>query len=457
MKIHHLEVKNFRGFEHRSFDFSDQFNVLIGDNGTGKTAILNALAVAVSPIVPSFSTSFSESDFFPSNPPNFLENSTLQVVSSNIDSNIIANLKSNINPDDIRQVRYQKGQTPTVESQYPVIVSCQGSSHDKPLSWTCSLESKNGKIHGSTTPEILKFSEQTQNDVRNGEDTCLPLIVQYSTNRLWQVPRGKINFLKPESRLTGYIDCLQTGLNLEQVSQWLKTMELASLQRKEQIQVLEAVKEAIKNCLQDIIENISFDILEDEFFITSKNGQVLPLRLLSDGVRNMLAMVADIAYRTAVLNPHLGIDVVKQTPGIVLIDEIDLHLHPKWQRRVVEDLRRTFPEIQFFATTHSPFIIQSLHPGELINLDPQVGEYYNKSIEDITEDVMGVDLPQQSERWKKMVQVAEEYYRVLQAANGANASEVEQLKKRLDELTMPYRDDPAYQAFLNVEREAAGL
>jgi len=70
----------------------------------------------------------------------------------------------------------------------------------------------------------------------------------------------------------------------------------------------------------------------------------------------MLGMVADIAYRSAVLNPQLGSEAAQKTPGIVLIDEIDLHLHPKWQRRVVEDLRATFPALQFVATTHSPFI-----------------------------------------------------------------------------------------------------
>jgi predicted ATP-binding protein involved in virulence len=180
--------------------------------------------------------------------------------------------------------------------------------------------------------------------------------------------------------------------------------------------------------------------------------------MLSDGIRNMLGMVADIAYRAAVLNPQLGSEAAQKTPGIVLIDEIDLHLHPKWQRRVVDDLKAAFPTIQFVATTHSPFIVQSLREGELINLDPQPPEeYHDKSIEDIAENLMGVELPQKSERYLEMMKAAEEYYRVLQEASYASPERIEELKAKLDELTIPYSDDPAYQAFLKMEREAAGL
>jgi predicted ATP-binding protein involved in virulence len=190
----------------------------------------------------------------------------------------------------------------------------------------------------------------------------------------------------------------------------------------------------------------------------AKDGRLLPLRMLSDGVRNVLAMVADIAYRAAMLNPHLGRDAAKKTSGIVLIDEIDLHLHPSWQRHIVEDLHRTFPEIQFIATTHSPFIVQSLRKGKLLNLDPQESsEYYDQSIEDITENVMGVELPQKSERFLKMKAAAKEYYAVLEESQDASPELKEKLKIKLKELEMPYSDNPAYHAYLELKREAAGM
>lgn len=137
----------------------------------------------------------------------------------------------------------------------------------------------------------------------------------------------------------------------------------------------------------------------------------------------------------------------------MLIDEIELHLHPTWQRNVIEKLRTTFPNIQFIATTHSPFVIQSLRAGELINLDPEeFGEYADKSIEDIAENVMGVDLPQKSERYRQMMEAAETYFRMLRAPT-LTAAGVEAAEQRLNELAAPFSDDPAFQALLKLERE----
>ncbi len=90
-------------------------------------------------------------------------------------------------------------------------------------------------------------------------------------------------------------------------------------------------------------------------------------------------MLADISYRAIRLNPHLEQDAAKKTKGIVLIDELDMHLHPKWQRRIVQDLQNAFPDMQFIATTHSPFILQSLESGQVIdlNLDQEDEEQAN--------------------------------------------------------------------------------
>jgi predicted ATP-binding protein involved in virulence len=183
----------------------------------------------------------------------------------------------------------------------------------------------------------------------------------------------------------------------------------------------------------------------------------------------MLAMVGDIAWKCMQLNPHLGEEASVATPGIVLIDELDLHLHPNWQRRIVDDLRNAFPNIQFIATTHSPFIVQSLREGELLELQisPSVegglaggqtetsthpqAEYSDQSIEDIAENVMGVDIPQKSERYLQMMQAAEVYFRLLRSTT--SPGELAAAEERLNELSAPFSDDPAFQALLNVERE----
>ena len=358
-------------------------------------------------------------------------------------------------PDEVRQVRYKKGQITTKEEQYPVAVNCEGTINQKKIKWRRTKNQAGGKTTYKYAKNFINLSKEIQEKVRQGEDVLLPLLAYYGTGRLWLQKRDKtVEPAEIGSRTLGYIDCLEPASNEKLFLQWFKSMEQIALQHRESIQILDAVKAAVAKCVNEA--KIIYDFREDGL-IAFTSEQILPFRMLSDGVRNMLAMVADIAYRAAVLNPHLEKEAAQKTPGIVLIDEIDLHLHPKWQQRVVEDLQRTFPSIQFIATTHSPFIIQSLYSGKLINLDPQEGEYHNKSPEDIVEDVMGVDLPQRSKRWKDMMQAAEEYYKVLEEAEDASSEEIEKLKTKLDELTLPFSDDPAYQAFLKMEREAAGL
>ena len=84
--------------------------------------------------------------------------------------------------------------------------------------------------------------------------------------------------------------------------------------------------------------HIYYDKRTEELLYVNKEG-ILPIRLLSSGFRNLLGMVFDIAYRMAVLNPDLLEDITSITPGVVLIDEIDMHLHPNWQWKVVDALK----------------------------------------------------------------------------------------------------------------------
>ena len=121
-----------------------------------------------------------------------------------------------------------------------------------------------------------------------------------------------------------------------------KTEEIAAIQEGRPSGVLEACRRAVVACIPNAL-NAYFDVKRDSLLI-DLGGNLLPFGYLSDGFRNMVAMVADIARRCATLNPQLEADAAKETPGVVLIDEIDLHLHPKWQRRVVSDLLAAFPK-----------------------------------------------------------------------------------------------------------------
>ncbi|WP_055073946.1 AAA family ATPase [Pseudanabaena sp. 'Roaring Creek'] len=439
MKIRQLELKNFRCFDQTTFEFSDQFNVFIGDNGTGKSAILDALAIGVG-------------SFF------------LGIDSIN---------SRNIFKDEVRHIVNTENETPTLTAVLPCVVSCKGYFEDiQELSWSRELRIHGGKTTREGAKEITKYARDLQiksqiRDIqqasirkqeKDNRRVLLPVISYYGTGRLWiQRRETVVETLSPNSRFRGYENCLSNSYELKKLIRWFKTQEFASLQKQKTIGVLSAVKEAIKTCMDDW-EDVRFDVHLDELVATSKNGKTLPFRMLSDGVRNMIGMVADIAYRSAVLNPHLETDAPKETQGVVLIDEIDLHLHPNWQRRVVDDLKRTFPKIQFFATTHSEHIIQSLREGELIDLNspesiPEA-EYENKSIEDIAENIMHVPNPYRSERYQNMMEVAQKYYQILQEVNGATSEEAERLKVQLDELIEPFSDNVAYHAFLQMKRAA---
>ena len=159
--------------------------------------------------------------------------------------------------------------------------------------------------------------------------------------------------------------------------------------------------------------------------------------------------------RMAKLNPHLGEQAIIETPGVVLIDEIDLHLHPNWQRRIVEYLKNTFPKVQFITSSHSPFIIQTLSEGELLPLETQpVPKFANLSIDAIANGLMGVPHPEVSPRYQEMVKVGRSYLEQLNV--GADAPEeqrAEIIKSLADQIT-PYADNPAYQAFLEMRRVA---
>ena len=121
---------------------------------------------------------------------------------------------------------------------------------------------------------------------------------------------------------------------------------------------------------------------------------LLPFAQLSDGQRAMVALIADIARRICLLNPQMGKDVLTKTEGLVLIDELDIHLHPSWQRSIVKTLKTVFPKVQFIATSHSPQIIGSLKPEEVIVLNDGESSHprvtYGLDSSSVLEEVMDV-------------------------------------------------------------------
>ena len=247
------------------------------------------------------------------------------------------------------------------------------------LQWSRSKESEEGKTRYGDSAELIKYAKNADLVVRSGETITLPVIAYYGTMRLWQAPLHK---LREESRIThpkvlsdqrritrfeGYRHSVDPRMSVRNLITWFARQAWATFQEGETTHSLRVVREAVLGCLENATA-LYFDAKMGEL-LTTIGGHTQPFSNLSDGQRCTLAMVADIAQKAEWLNPHLSDNFLTDTPGVVLIDELDLHLHPKWQRRIIEDLRRTFPKIQFICTTHSPQLIGQAKADEIILLD----------------------------------------------------------------------------------------
>ena len=130
-----------------------------------------------------------------------------------------------------------------------------------------------------------------------------------------------------------------------------------------------------------------------EVLLYCENGEYKAIEDLSAGYQSVLNLILDLAYRMAILNPDKG-DDIPNAEGIVLIDEIDSNLHPKWQWRIVEALTKTFPNVQFIAATHSPIIVSSCKNANIICMDEEqnvryIEDSYAFSVNEILKDMLG--------------------------------------------------------------------
>jgi len=425
MNITKLKLTNFRSFEEFELDLNPGFNLVIGDNAKGKTTILDALAVGIGSLFLGFPEPAKS---------------------------------KGIKTEDIRHKFFESGQRITSEAQYPCQVHCEGSIGDQSGRWMRERVQPEGRTTWGDANWIHELSKTVHAKIQNGDQSeFLPAIAHYGTERLWkQLSFSDTKILSPESRFSGYVDCLNPASNEKRLFEWFKTAELTALQNGKPLEVLEACRMAIVGCIPDVT-HAYYDVSFDQLILTTNDGTI-PFGYLSDGYRNMLAVVADLAVKCATLNPQMGKEATL-CQGVVLIDEIDLHLHPKWQRRVVSDLMKVFPNIQFVATTHSPFIIQSLPPNQkvkLINLDgSELDHISDRSVEEIVEWVQGVEMPQRSQRHIDMMKTAEEYFTLLDD-DAATTDEVKQEKRdELQKAIQIHTGNPAYHAFIRM-KEIAG-
>jgi len=436
MRIDQLTLKNFKGFEAKELTLNPEFNLIIGKNSTGKTSALDALSIALGSWflgIKGASTRHIRAD---------------EVMLKQF----IANPSTD--PDGEQAM-------PHWDQVFPCEITAHGEVQGQRVDWSRCLNSPSGRTTYREAQHVKTLSTDADNAVRKGKPVSLPLISYYGTGRLWQEPRDFYQVDDPEevasrrdsSRLSGYANSIEPRLSVKELTRWIAQQSWIAFQQSGRaMPVFATVKEAMMACVEGATE-LYFDARRGEV-IVDIDGVVQPFSNLSDGQRCTLAMVGDMAQKAARLNPQFGAEVLQNTPGVVLIDELDLHLHPRWQRRIIEDLRQTFPKIQFICTTHSPFLIQSLRSGEeLLMLDGQpTAQVANLPLEDIAQGIMGIPNPWVSLRYEEMRGAAKHYLEELEAASKAPEEKLADYKQRLAEAIAPYADNPAFQAFLEMKR-----
>jgi predicted ATP-binding protein involved in virulence len=341
MRIDELTITNFDGFERRTFSFNPQFTLLVGDNATGKTSVLDALAVAVGSW--------------------FIGLRGLET-------------SPGIDPDEVRTAAHPHLDSYTFEKQFPSRIECAGVVMGHSIRWARELRREGGRTTTVNAKAISQIASDSEKRVRAGENVTLPLICAYGTERLWFEKAhytrraGADATRRKPSRLDGYRDSFDFTIQETALIDWIRDETTASLQLQKDTVALSVVKRAIAACVEGT-KSVYYDGRYNDLVVLRDRYGPQLLTNVSDGQRIMLTLVGDLAVRAAKLNPHLADLTLRQTPGVVMIDELDLHLHPKWQRRVIRDLKVTFPSLQFIATTHSPQLIGEAQPEEIRLLD----------------------------------------------------------------------------------------
>ena len=342
MKLQSLKVENFRCFESVSLDFEEDLNVIVGVNGSGKTAILDAIRFALCEVgLPPGMNGYA-----------FGNQSIQHQYYSRFLSKDDAHIGKKALPFNREYVNFT--------------CSAKVISRDWPVEWVQKTPLGTDPIpHSVELESIRAFMMELWNQVNRDPKTVISVPVYYPAyRRISKVPDlGNVLDVTFE-RQSAFYEALNAGINFQSACQWFYLRESTELRestkRKDfdfEYHDLKAIRNALKNSI-DGVERVFFDHSTPSRLKVAIGGTELALDQLSDGYRSQVAMIFDFARRLAIANPEM--DNPLEAPGILLIDEIELHLHPKWQQTIIPSLRKAFPNTQLIVTTHSPQVLTSV-------------------------------------------------------------------------------------------------
>lgn len=357
MRLKSLSITNFRGIAQLELLLPEtaQTTVLVGINGAGKSSVLDALALAL-----------------------------VHLVNAQSDRALV---DANLQPEDIR----------IGQSALRVATTAESLRDGVPYRFGWRVDAHIPYPHGFVVESASGLPEATEFSVRSR-----PALAYYSVDRMVRADRPEDSTLG--GRDAGTLGIRSSTSDYATFFEWFENLEdLENEGIREDPNYREPVLEMVRRAIEALLPGVrklrvrrargqAGERLGRSRLVVSKDGQTLELGQLSHGERGLLAMAGDIARRLA---PD-ALSGVGMRPGIVLIDEIDLHLHPQWQREVVPRLERAFPSVQFIVTTHSPQVVSQLHPDSVRILDgfalvPDTPPTYGRDTNAILSDIMGVE------------------------------------------------------------------
>ena len=377
MRLNKLNLVNFRCFDHLEIDLHPELTVLVAENGQGKSSVLDALRIILWPYVSSF----------------------------DLARNAFNDPGNAITIDDVRLLKLQNGD---MARQLPARITVTGDfGNGSERTWT-RYRDKEAKLtktkDGGDTGFMRQWATAIQSQIRDPKKPTLdlPVFGYYGTGRLWaqkkltETSRGKDNTTESDFfiRTFAYLNCLDPASSYKHFQEWfilasqiyweavMKYLEIKG--PESDVKAAEVPLQVIRQAVDSLLtpstgwHGLEYSHSHEKSLILHHEQHgALKVDVLSDGIRSVLAMIGDIAYRAYKLNPHLGAKAAHEACGVVLIDEIDMHLHPSWQQRVLGQLRAAFPKIQFVVTTHSPQVLTCVDASSvrLLNeeTDPETG------------------------------------------------------------------------------------
>ena len=444
MKINNILINNFRGFNNRFFEFDPKMNVVLGDNTTGKTTLLHAIQIALGAFL-------QEMTFLPGG----------------------AGYSRNFRSTDQVKFRSESSKSflpipekPSIEVNTECVIGryYYDTHHIELTKLIVKWKRKNNKNSIANAYQLMHFVEEMETTRRNadkeGTNSLFPLFLSFGATRLEKNYKGAKKTKQRETREAKAYKCaLNEQVDFKGAFDWIYRYDKNFDKEREfegtDVAFLNALYEAIPALRQVDIDRKNNEFIAQIQMAKDNEPYWLTYDMMSDGFKAMINIVAEIAHRCIELNGFLGVDAVKKTPGIIMIDEVDLYLHPHWQQHILADLQNAFPEMQFVVTTHSPFIVQSVDSKNVITLDgvKMPISPSNRGIEEIAAAEMGMKGQQRSEKYRKKFELATKYFELVRQGKEGQVETI-QVKAELDKLEKEagLLDDPAYEAYLHLNR-----